>query len=170
MKKNVKFMLSIFSIFLVLFFTSNVYAYEDYAITVDVPGTVRAGTDFNIHVSITGTGTPAEINARNFDLNVYAPRGGDPIFEYVNSGPQTITFDIGGDLSDLNASAQPYLVRARLTESDNNPANNIHFKYFTVIRGQDRIPINDFPLYAGILIALIAVTIATRSSKKTKKW
>lgn len=157
-------MLSIFSIFLVLFFTSNVYAYEDYAITVDVPGTVRAGTDFNIHVSITGG--PGNPNARNFDLNVYAPRGGDPIFEYVGTGSELVVFD---EIDDLNASAQPYLVRARLTVSDHNPANNIHFKYFTVIRGQDRIPINDFPLYAGILIALIAVTIATRSSKKTKK-
>lgn len=163
--KNSIILFNIILIFLLLFATSNVYSYTDHAVTLDIPATVRANIVFEIKVNITGS---PNFNTREFDLNVYSPRGGQPIFQKSGTGPETVNFNA---IADLNTSSQPYLARVKLKDSDDNPSNDLYFKYFTVIRGEDRIPVSDVPIIAGVFIALIAgFIISSRRFKNIKKW
>jgi len=144
----------------------NISAYSDFGITdVVVPTTVRAGSDFNINV-IVSSSTAGSVN---YDLNIYRPTGGSPFYTSsgsLSSGNNLILINGG----DINYSNQPYMLRAFLTDSDDNPPNNLYSKYFTVIKSSDKVPVSDVPLFSGIIIAMLALFILSfNSSKKNKK-
>jgi hypothetical protein len=155
-------------IFIFLFLlTSFVSAYTDYGITdIYLPNVVREGEDLNITVLISTNQAPGNID---FDLNIYTPQA---VVIYSDShnisntgGTITLT---PAQLTDLNYSTQPYLLRAYITEGDDNPSNDLYSKYFTVAKSNQRIPVSDLPLFSGIFIALIALFIVSYSSKKNK--
>jgi hypothetical protein len=63
------------------------------------------------------------------------------------------------------------MIRAIITTADDdNPANNVYSKYFSVARSTNKVPVSDLPLFSGIIIALLFLFVLsyTKSSKKKK--
>jgi len=148
----------------VLILSNIVYAYSDSALTdIILPNTVRAGQDLNANFIISGIGNV------NVDVNIYAPSGVMAFTGSITSlsqGENIRVLDV-----NLNQSSQPYLIRAKITTTDDNPSNDLYSKYFTVIRSTDKVPVSDVPIFSGILIALVALFfISTKNNKKSKKW
>ena len=142
-----------------------VYAYADSALTdIILPNTVKAGQDLNANFIISGD------PGVNVDVNIYAPSGVMAFTGSLSSLNQGDNLETLGVASDLNQSSQPYLIRAKITTTDDNPSNDLYSKYFTVTRSNDKVPVSDVPIFSGILIALVALFfISTKNNKKSKK-
>ncbi len=147
---------------MIIFISFNISAYDDFGITdVVIPNTVRANSDFNITVVVSSNST----GSADYDLNIYRPTGGAPFYTAngsLSDGDNLIT--ING--ADINYSNQPYMLRIFLTDTDDNPSNNLFSKYFTVIKSSTKVPVSDLPLFSGIIIAMLFLFILSFNSSK----
>lgn len=143
-------------------------AYTDYALTdIVLPNTVRAGEDLNVTFVITSN----TVGNVNVDINLYSPSGALLINSSRLVAVGQTNFTISNTANDLNFSTQPYMIRGYISTADDNPANNIYSKYFTVTRSTNKVPVSDIPLFSGIIIALLFLFILSyNKSTKTKKW
>jgi len=152
-------------IFLISF---NISAYTDYAMTdILLPNTVRAEQDLNLTFVVTSNQSSGFVDV---EVTIYNP-GGDTIY-----APTTHNLIIGennlvlADTGDpLLYSTQPYMIRAIIKDSDDNPTNNHYSKYFTVSKASTRVPVSDLPLFSGIILALLFLFVFSFKENKILK-
>lgn len=68
-------------------------------------------------------------------------------------------------VNDSNASNSPHLIRAVITDSDDNPTNNMMQKWITVSKGQRKTPVPDMPIALGLVAGVLVLFFISR-----KKW
>lgn len=65
-------------------------------------------------------------------------------------------------VNDSNASNSPHLIRAVITDSDDNPTNNMMQKWITVSKGQRKTPIPDMPIALGLVAGVLVLFFISR--------
>lgn len=164
-----KFIFKIFSLFFLLLISCLCFAdYKDYAIEgVYLPKTVKEGNDLNLTIVLTSNLG----EARTADVNfvIYHPSG---IYLYsavwrLNMGENNVSLENTGE--KLIYNTQPYLLRANLTASDDNPMNDFTNHYFAVSKSKDTIPISDVPFFFGVVLAFLFIFVLTTNKKSKSK-
>lgn len=65
-------------------------------------------------------------------------------------------------VNDSNASNSPHLIRAVITDSDDNPTNNMMQKWITVSKGQRKTPVPDMPIALGLVAGVLVLFFISR--------
>ena len=163
------------TLFILIFFTTNFFAYDDYGIIdLELPTSITA--DQNLDVNVTLSNTTSGEAAISLTLLVYNPEG-----VRIFNKDYSITVDPGASVkqlitidsalsSDFESSNQPYLLRASIIDNVGNVANNMSSKYFTIRKSSSKIPVPDMPYYFPILlIAFISIFLISKNKKGAEK-
>lgn len=162
-------MRKVFVFVFLLLFCGTIFATDFFVSDLIIPKTVVEKTNFDINLLIVNSSSTDE--GIDINLQLFSP-GGTVIRTYtinqdVNSNS---TYNLLKDINgiDTNASNSPYLIRATIASSDDNPANNVTQEHFVIIKAAKATPIPDMPIYFGLVIGLIAV-IFLINNKQDKK-
>jgi len=158
-------------IIFLLFFTTSVFAYSDFAVVdIELPPSIVSGQSLDVNITLVNNSL-SEVNIP-LTITVYAPSA-EKVFEDnfpVAVFPESSSKNLYSlDISDLNGSTQPYLLRAVITEPTGNQNNNMLSSYFTIRKGASKIPVPDLPYFLPIiLIVFVAFFILNKKEQKRK--
>ena len=137
----------------------------DYYIS-DVVVPKVAYEDYNINIEIDLVNNSTVLEDLDVNIYLYAPGEEDPIAQ------ETITQNVTANsiekvnhkivVNDSNASNSPHLIRAVITDSDDNPTNNMMQKWITVSKGQRKTPIPDMPIALGLVAGVLVLFFISR--------
>jgi len=65
-------------------------------------------------------------------------------------------------ITDSNASNSPHLIRVAITNSDDNPSNNMMQKWIIVSKGQRKTPVPDMPIALGLVAGVFVLFYISR--------
>lgn len=129
-----------------------------------VPKIAYEDGNVSIEIHLVNNSTVSE----DLDVNIYlyAPGEEDPIAQ------ETIAQNVTANsiekvnhkivVEDSNASNSPHLIRAIITNSDDNPSNNMMQKWIVVSKGQRKTPVPDMPIALGLVAGVLVLFFISR--------
>lgn len=163
----------IFILIMILIIPTSFGAYLDFGINdVIVSQSINSTDDLNFGLVLANNSSVA--NDINVTISILNPDNTVKMnFQVSNSvSANTIsTFYTVILPQDLNIvySSEPYAIFANITnETGGNPTNNTYKKYFTVKKGDKKIPVPDIPIVLGFVIALSIMFILARGDSIKK--
>ncbi len=170
MKSNI-----VFIFVMILIIPSAFAAYSDYGINdVIVPQSLRSNEDLNLGIIIANNSSVT--TDVNITLSIIRPNNTvsySAFKSYSVTANTASTFNdtiLSGDLN-LEYSADSYAVLVTIRdEANGNPTNNTYKKYFSVRKGDKKIPVPDMPIILGFVIALTILFIFTRNNSIKSKF
>jgi hypothetical protein len=125
-------------------------AYEDGNISIEIHLANNSSSSANLDV----------------DVNFYAPDGnivkGDVLTGVTVPANDVLKKAHLIVISDSNASNSPHLLRVAITDSDDNPSNNMMQKWIIVSKGQRKTPVPDMPIALGLVAGIFVLFYISR--------
>lgn len=124
-------------------------AYEDGNVSIEIHLVNNSSSDESLDVNVYFySPTEATISQGTIQKNVPA------------NSLEKVAYNLV--VNDSNASNSPHLIRAVITDSDDNPTNNMMQKWITVSKGQRKTPVPDMPIALGLVAGVLVLFFISR--------